>query len=388
MDSSAGGGPHSPPASGAWRSGDDPGQRRFATLFVDDPLRLEAGGVLGGAGAPITVAYETWGTLAEDRSNVVLLEHALTGDTHVAGHAGEGHPTPGWWEDLVGPGRAIDTNRFFVVVTNVLGGCQGTTGPASLAADGAPYGSRFPVLTIRDQVAAEAALLDALGIEQLYAVLGGSMGGMRALEWALLFPDRVQRLMLMACGAAATAEQIALCHIQSEIIRADRGFNGGDYYDADPGMGPWRGLAVARQLGQVTYRSREEFRERFGRQSQAGEDPLAGGRFQVEGYLEYQGNKLVDRFDANSYLVLSRAMDLHDVGRGRGGVASALSRVKAATTVIGYDTDRLYHPDEQEALARYLPPGAPFRILPSAFGHDAFLLEIVQLTPFVTEALA
>ena len=388
MSTSSGGGPDTPPVSGAWRLGDDPGQRRFATLFLEEPLRLEAGGVLGGSVAPITVAYETWGTLAEDRSNVVLLEHALTGDAHVAGHAGDGAATPGWWEDLVGPGRAIDTDRFFVIVTNVLGGCQGTTGPASLAADGAPYGSRFPVLTIRDQVAGEAALLDVLGIPELYAVIGGSMGGMRALEWALLFPDRVQRLVLMACGAAATAEQIALCHIQSEVIRSDRGFNGGDYYDAASGDGPWRGLAVARQLGQVTYRSREELRERFGRQHQAGEDPLKGGRFAVEGYLEYQGNKLVDRFDANSYLVLSRAMDLHDVGRGRGGVPAALSTVKAATTVIGFDTDRLYHPDEQEALARYLPPAVPLRILPSAFGHDAFLLEIVQLTPLVTEALA
>ena len=377
-----------PPATGAWREGDPLGERTIATLFTEEPLRLEAGGLLGGADAPIQIAYETWGARSERGDNVVLLEHALTGTSHAASHPGHPGSEPGWWEGLIGPGRPIDTEKFFVIATNVLGGCQGTTGPASAAPDGRPFGSRFPTLTIRDQVTAEIALLDSLGIGSLHGVLGGSMGGMRALEWALLAPERVERLVLMACGPAATAEQIALCHIQSAAIRADAGFRGGDYYDAAPGEGPWRGLAVARQLGQVTYRSREEFRERFGRDHQGQENPLEGGRFAIESYLEHQGDKLVDRFDANSYLVLSRAMDLHDVGRGRGGIPEALRSVRAPSTVIGFDSDRLYHPDEQMALAEFLPPAAPLALLSSEFGHDAFLLELHQLAPLVAAALA
>lgn len=376
-----------PPATGAWREGDPIGERQFATVFTAEPLSLEAGGSLGGAHAPISLAYETWGTRSARGDNVILLEHALTGTSHAAQHPEDPDSEAGWWDGLVGPGLAINTDEFFVIATNVLGGCQGSTGPASLAPDHTPWGSRFPTLTIRDQVAAEVALLDHLGIDTIHAVLGGSMGGMRALEWALLEPDRVERLVLMACGPAATAEQIALCHIQSASIRADAGFCGGDYYDAPPGEGPWRGLAVARQLGQVTYRSREEFRERFGRDHQEGESPLEGGRFAIESYLEYQGEKLVDRFDANSYLVLSRAMDLHDVGRGRGGIPNALRSVRASAMVIGFDSDRLYHPDEQIALAELLPSAAPLALLSSEFGHDAFLLEIHQLAPLVAAAL-
>jgi homoserine O-acetyltransferase/O-succinyltransferase len=375
-----------PRATGAWLEGDPPGERRFVDVHAEAPLELEAGGRLGGD-VPVTVAYETWGTLSAGADNVVLVEHALTGTAHVARHPEHEGSPPGWWEGLVGPGRPIDTDRFFVVVTNVLGGCQGTTGPSSRGPDGRRYANRFPTITIRDQVAAEQAALEALGISSLHAVVGGSLGGMRALEWALLAPERVERLVLMACGPAATAEQIALCHVQAATIRADAGFAGGDYYDAGPGHGPRRGLAIARQLGQVTYRSREEFRERFGRDHQAEEDPLQGGRFAVESYLEYQGDKLVERFDANSYLVLSRAMDLHDVGRGRGGIPAALKQVRAPSLVVGFDSDRLYHPDEQEALAEFLPLSHPLEILPSEFGHDAFLLELHQLAPLVAEAL-
>ena len=243
--------PGPPPATGAWRAGDPPGHRQFVTLFADEPLRLELGGTL----SPVVVAYETWGELDRGRTNAVLVAHALTGDSHAAGPAGPGHLYPGWWDHSIGPGKDIDTNRWFVVCPNVLGGCQGTTGPASPAPDGRPYGSRFPTITIRDQVAVEAALTDHLGLERWAAVIGGSMGGMRALEWAVGHPDRLDRAVVVACGAAASAEQIGLCAVQIEAIRADPAYRGGDYYDASPGEGPHRGLGVARRIGHISYRS-------------------------------------------------------------------------------------------------------------------------------------
>lgn len=390
MSSDAHRAPHGelPPATGAWLPGDPVGERRFLDVFTDQPLLLEAGGTLGGPGnPPVQVAYETWGSLNERKDNVVLLLHALTGDSHVAGPVGDGQVTPGWWEAMVGPGRAIDTDRFFVVVPNVLGGCQGTTGPASPGPDGIAWGSRFPTVTIRDQVTVERAAMTALGLDRLHCIVGGSMGGMRALEWALSDPGRVERLIVLACGPMATGEQIALSLAQREAILADERFAGGDYYDAAPGEGPWRGMGVARRIGQITYRTRAELRERFGRDPQRGEDPLHGGRFLVEGYLDYHASKLAWRFDANSYIVLSRAMDLHDIGRGRGGVDAALSSISIPTTVIGFDSDRLYYLDEQERIARLIPSAHPLVRLSSPFGHDAFLLEAEALTPYVINAL-
>ncbi len=238
---------------GAWWPGDDPGERQFVTLFNEQPLVLEAGGSL----RPVTVAYETWGRPSPTRDNAILIEHALTGDSHAAGPSGVGHPTPGWWNPLIGPGAAIDTDRFWVVCPNTLGGCQGTTGPASPAPDGSPLASRFPVINIRDQVAVEAALADALGISQWAAVIGGSMGGMRAVEWAVTHAERVQRLIVVACGAAASAEQIALCAVQSQAIRLDPNFHGGNYY-AEEGGAPLSGLGLARRIGHITYRSEPE----------------------------------------------------------------------------------------------------------------------------------
>ncbi len=377
-----------PPATGAWQEGDPVGGRHFVDVFADHALLLEAGGTLGGPGAPpVRVAYETWGSLSERKDNVVLLLHALTGDSHVKGPVGAGHSTPGWWEAMVGPGRAIDTDQFFVVVPNVLGGCQGTTGPSSIGPDGVAWGSRFPTVTIRDQVAVEMAAMSALGFERLHGVIGGSMGGMRALEWALCAPTRVERLIVLACGPMATGEQIALSLAQREAILADERFAAGDYYAAAPGEGPWRGMGVARRIGQITYRTRAELRERFGRDPQRGEDPLHGGRFLVEGYLDHHASKLAWRFDANSYVILSRAMDLHDVGRGRGGVEAALATLTMPTTVIGFDSDRLYYLDEQERIARHVPTAHPLIRLSSPFGHDAFLLEAEAVSPYVAEAL-
>jgi homoserine O-acetyltransferase len=375
------------PATGAWQQGHPVGGRRFHVLPEELRIPLEAGGSIGGLDRPVTLAFEAWGDLNEAKDNAVLVLHALTGDSHVIGPAGDGHPTPGWWEGLVGPGMAVDTDRFFVLAPNVLGGCQGSTGPASPAPDGRPWGSRFPTITVRDQVAVERALLDALGIERLHAAIGGSMGGMRALEWAVSAPERIERLIVLACGPAATAEQIALCHVQSEAIRADPAFAGGDYYDAAPGRGPWRGLGVARQVGQISYRSRAELLDRFGREHQLDEAPLHGGRYAVEGYLDHHAAKLAWRFDANSYLVLSRAMDHHDVGRGRGGIGAALGRVRAETTVIGIDSDRLYYLDEQATMVELIPDARELVTLSSPSGHDAFLLEVDALGPVVSEAL-
>lgn len=370
--------------AGAWQPGDDPGGRQFVTLTGEGGrgFALEGGGSLG----EVTVAYETWGELDRSGTNAVLVLHAITADSHAIGPAGPGHPTVGWWEGLIGPAGPIDTNRFFVVCPNVLGGCQGTSGPASRGPDGTRYGSRFPVVTIRDQVAVEVALADRLGIDAWAGAVGGSMGAMRVLEWCVGYPDRVRRAVVIAVGAAATADQIALCSLQVRAIRADPAFAGGDYYDTD--ARPVDGLALARGMGQVTYRTGRELEVRFGRRPQGSEDPLKGGRFAVESYLEYHGDKLGRRFDPNSYIVLSEAMNQHDVGRGRGGVAQALGGVRADMTVVGIGSDRLYPLELQEELARLLPGDRPVTVIESASGHDGFLLETEQLGPVISDALA
>jgi homoserine O-acetyltransferase/O-succinyltransferase len=369
--------------AGVWQPGQDPGRRQFVELSgaSGGGIPLEYGGRL----PEVTVAYETWGELNPDRSNAILVLHALSLDSHVTGPAGPGHLTAGWWDDLVGPGRAIDTDRFFVVCPNVLGGCQGTTGPSARGPDGARYGSQFPVITIRDQVAVEVGLADQLGIGEWASVIGGSMGGMRVLEWCVGYPERVRRALVLAVGAAATADQIALCSLQIRAIRQDPAYAGGDYYES--GARPADGLALARGLGQFSYRTARELEERFGRRAQADEDPFKGGQYAVESYLEHQGDKLVARFDPNSYVVLSEAMNHHDVGRGRGGTARALERVQAQVTVAGIASDRLYPLELQQELGRLLPGDRPVAVVESAFGHDGFLLETEQIGDIVTEAL-
>lgn len=377
-----------PPASGAWRPGDPPAWRRFHTVGSGRRFHLEGGGHL----EEVELAYETWGTLDADASNAVLVCHALTGDAHAAGRSGPGQPTPGWWDALIGPGRALDTDRYFVVCSNVLGGCQGSTGPASVdPASGRPYGSTFPVVTIRDMVRAQASLADALGIGRWHGVVGGSMGGMQALEWAVMYPERVRALVLASTTAEASALQIAWSHIGRMAVEADPRFRGGDYYDAAPGDGPHRGLAVARMCAQVTYRSDEVFTERFHRtvinQLQFSLDRV----FDVEGYLDYHGLKLVRRFDANSYLRLNRAMDLHDVSRGRGSRRAALERVRAPVLVASVRSDGLYPPVQQESLRHGLREvGVPVEWvdIDSPHGHDGFLIETGQLAPRIEAFLA
>jgi homoserine O-acetyltransferase len=355
---------------GGWLAGDPVGDRQFVQL---GSLALERGGHL----PSVQVAYETWGTPAPDGGNAVLVEHALTGDSHVVGPAGPGHPTAGWWPSLIGPGAPLDTDELFVVCANVLGGCQGTTGPSSAAPDGAAWGSRFPEVTVADQVAVEAALADALGIGTWRAVLGGSMGGMRALEWAVSRPERVAGLLFLASSAVASADQIGTQTTQQTAIRSDPAWAGGDYA---PGPGPVAGLGVARRIAHLTYRSDVELEARFGNSVQD------DGRFAVASYLDHHAGKLAARFDAGSYVVLTEAMNSWDVGRGRGGVAAALSRVTARAVVAGVDSDRLYPPAQQQRVAEGL--GVPLRLLPSPYGHDGFLLETTAVGALVSELLA
>ncbi|GAB3123453.1 homoserine O-acetyltransferase MetX [Glaciibacter psychrotolerans] len=361
-----------PPATGAWRDGDPLGNRQFQNI---GPLHFEAGGHLGFA----RIAYETWGELSPSGDNAVLVLHALTGDSHLIGPSGPGHATAGWWGDIVGPGLAIDTDRWFVVAPNMLGGCQGSTGPASLAPDALEWGIRFPYLTIRDQVAAQIAFADRIGVARWAAVVGGSMGGMHALEWAITAPDRVERLAVLAAPPVTTADQIGLNSVQIEAIRTDPLFRSGEYYDAADGDGPTRGLALARRMALLNYRSPSELNQRFERGWQSGISPLgSGGRFAVESYLDFHGNKFTRRFDANSYITLVEAMNSHDVGRDRGGIASALARVTARTLVLGIDSDRLFPLTGQQEIAALLPnniDGQTAVVLSSAYGHDGFLIE-------------
>ncbi len=346
-------------------SSPDGDERRYASVGA---LDLEAGGHL----PDVEVAYETWGRLNESADNAVLVEHALTGDSHVAGGVARAHPSPGWWPGLVGPGAPLDTDRFYVVAANVLGGCRGTTGPSSVAPDGRAWGSRFPLITTRDQVEVEARLADHLGIRSFAAIIGGSMGGMRALEWAVTHPSRVRSAVVLAASAYATADQIAWCHPQVLAITGDPAYAGGDYYDTP--AAPTPGMGVARRIAHTTYRSEQELAERFGRSGQGGDPVLGRAAYAVESYLDHHADKLEARFDPGSYVVLTRAMNSHDVGRGRGGVAAALAGVTARTVVVAVDSDRLYPTYLSEEIARSVP-GAVLEIVRSAHGHDGFLVE-------------
>ena len=361
-----------PPATGAWRDGDRPGNRKFAGLGA---LNLERGGTI----PYVRMAWESWGELNEDASNAILVLHALTGDSHVTGPAGPGHPTAGWWSGIVGPGKYLDTDKWFVVAPNILGGCQGTTGPASHTLDGAEWGSRFPYLTIRDQVEAQALFATEIGIERWACVVGGSMGGMHALEWAISHPERVERVAVLAAPPLTSADQLALNSVQLEAIQMDPGFHGGIYYEVPDGYGPHRGLALARRMALLNYRSPAELNKRFQRSWQSGINPLGdSGKFAVESYLDFHGNKFSRRFDANSYIVLVEAMNSHDVGRGRGGVAEALARVTARSLVLGIDSDRLFPLEGQKMIASHLAnniDGGDAVVIHSDFGHDGFLIE-------------
>ena len=372
-----------PPATGAWRVGDPTGNRRFSE---PQELRLESGKTI-----KARLAFETWGELAAKRDNAVLVLHALTGDSHTVGSAGDGHKTGGWWNGVVGPGCAIDTSKYFVVTPNILGGCQGSTGPATLAPNGNEYGPDFPTLTIRDQARSVKLLADELGIGRWAAVIGGSMAGMHAMELAIEFPESVGRLALLAAPPYSTADQIAYNSLQLEAIRSDPAWAAGRYYDAKPGYGPHRGLALARRMAMMGYRSPFELNERFGRTWQSQVSPILGqGKFAVESYLDFHGNKFVRRFDANSYLVLVSAMSSHDVGRDRGSVDSALSQITCPTLLLGISTDRQFPLSGQEEIAASiggkLVDGGVI-VLDSEYGHDGFLIETQRVSGALAKLL-
>ncbi|PRC42121.1 homoserine O-acetyltransferase [Mycobacterium sp. ITM-2017-0098] len=333
------------------------------------PLTLENGEVLD----DVSIAVQRWGELSPNRDNVVVVLHALTGDSHITGPSGPDHPTPGWWDGVAGPGAPIDTDRWCAISTNVLGGCRGSTGPSSVAPDGKAWGSRFPVISIRDQVAADVAALAQFGITEVAAVIGGSMGGARALEWAVAHPGNVRSALVLAVGARATADQIGTQSTQVAAIKSDPNWLGGDYHDT--GRSPEAGLEIARRFAHLTYRGEKELDDRFGNDAQLGEDPGTGGRYAIQSYLEYQGRKLLARFDAGTYVALTDALSSHDVGRGRGGVAAALRDCPVPTVVGGITSDRLYPLRLQAELAELLPGCDGLDVVDSAYGHDGFLLE-------------
>jgi homoserine O-acetyltransferase/O-succinyltransferase len=350
-------------------------------------LKLELGELLPN----VTVCYESYGTLNADQSNAVLVLHGFTAESHAAGPAGPGHPETGWWDGVIGPGKAIDTNELFVVCPNVLGGCQGTTGPGQIAPDGAPWGSRWPVTTIRDMVSAERALADHLGIERWHGVIGVSLGGMRGLEWAIGTPERVARAIIIGVGAQATAEQIALQEIQMQAITSDPNFHGGDYYTVGNGLGPLAGMGLARKLGHLTYRSEIEMHQRFGNRPQEGEQTLSStrgaGRFGITSYLDHAAVRLQRRFDPNTYLAINEAMNLHDVGRDRGSVIVAMKQMTAEFTVVGMEEDRLYPIRLQKALTSMAPRPTDLHIVRSVVGHDAFLTDDDAMSSVIGPAL-
>ena len=379
------------PATGAWYEGAAFGTRKFLEFPKDRPVALDSGKTL----QQVTIAYETWGELNSDKSNAILLCHAWTGDSHAAGSAQDGQPTPGWWDGLVGSGCAIDTDKYFVVCTNSLGGCQGSTGPASLhPSDGKPYGSRFPVITVRDMVRAQVRVSDMLGIDVWHCVIGGSMGGMQVLEWGVTFPHRVRTLVPIATCLQATAQQIAWGAIGRRSIRLDPRWRGGDYYDAAIGDGPWQGLAIARMVAQVTFRSDNVFTDRFGRELADTNADYNGlglwDKFEVENYLDHHGDKLIRRFDTNSYLIIGKAMDLHDVARGRGSLQTAASRITAPVLSMGISSDILYPSYQQKQIRDIINDSGgscEYVEIDSPHGHDAFLINLDQVGKPLVEFL-
>lgn len=364
------------PASGAWQPGDPIGDRQFHHLNNGNPFALEAGDVLNEA----VIAYETWGELNQKRDNAILVCHALTGDSHASGRRCRQYPAGGWWAGVIGSGLAIDTDRYFVVCANVLGGCQGSTGPSSIdPLTKERYGGSFPTITIRDIVRSQASLTNELGIDSWFCVIGGSMGGMQSLEWALMFPDRVERVATLASCARASASQIAWSSAGRLAIANDPNYNGGNYYEAPAGQGPHIGLAIARSIAQITYRSEHVYSQRFAREQVDARQPFGRwDRFQVESYLDYHGEKLARRFDANSYLILNRALDLHDIARGRGSIARAFKRLRCPLLSVSITSDFLYPPYQQSEIARYAAQvNVPvhYEVIESNDGHDGFLLE-------------
>jgi homoserine O-acetyltransferase len=351
-----------------------------------DSLSLDNGATL----APVEVAYETYGTLNARKTNAILVLHAFSGDAHAAGIS---HETgkPGWWDNMIGPGKAFDTEKYFVICTNVLGGCRGTTGPATVNPEtGCPYAMTFPVITIGDMVRLQKMLIDWFGIQRLLSVSGGSMGGMQALEWAVAYPDQVVTAIPIASTTRHSAQQIAFNEVGRQAIMADLDWNGGNYYGKQP---PARGLAVARMVGHITYMSDESMREKFGRRLRD-KDTFSFGfdvDFEVESYLRYRGSQFVNRFDANSYLYITKAMDYFDLTGGQGTLAAALEHARARFLVISFSSDWLYPSYQSQEMVRALRSrnrDVAYVELQSNYGHDSFLVDVAEQTELVRGFLA
>src|SRR2546423_6830306 len=356
--------------------------------FAFETLPLQLGGQLG----PVTVAYETWGSLNAAGDNAVLIAHALTGSSHAHDAERPDDTKVAWWNPLIGPGRFFDTSRYFVICSNIVGSCYGSTGPSSIDPDtGRPYGIRFPVITIHDMVEAQGRLIDHLGVHQLAMVAGGSIGGQQALEWAVAYPELVQKAIVVAATATLTAQAIAFSEVERQAIMVDPLWQRGNY---DPGHGPEAGLSVARMLAMITYQSEEGMEMRFARRHASNRAVPApsraadlGSRFDVEDYLYYQGESLVKRFDANSYLYISRAMDLYDVSEGYPSLEAALHRLRSKALFIGIRSDFLFPPAHVRWLAdqvRLVGGDSIYVELDSPHGHDAFLKEWGQMTNALT----
>jgi homoserine O-acetyltransferase len=351
--------------TGAWLETHAPGDRLFINI---GDLTLENGETLEN----ITIAYQSWGVLNKEKDNAILVNHAMTGWSDV----------PGWWPSMVGPGLPFDSDKYFIVCPNVIGGCQGSTGPSSIAPDGHRYGSRFPSVTIRDMVAAEVAFSDALGISKYRLAVGPSLGGMRSLEWAVQLPHRVGAICTIGSSAVATGDQIGTWSIELRAIKTDPNFHDGDYYEQE--LGPVSGMGIARRIAHLTYRTEAEMDIRFGRELQ-GDDT---GRYAVESYLDHQADKLAKRFDANTYIALTEAMISHDIGRDRGGVAAALSSINIPVVAVSIDTDRLFPVRLQAEIAEFAPHSEPLVTISSPFGHDGFLVEVESVGSVIRSALA
>jgi homoserine O-acetyltransferase len=356
-------------------------------VTFDEELRLQSGATL----RPVTLAYETYGTLNADRSNTILICHALSGDAHVAGRHSPHDRKAGWWDDAVGPGKAFDTDRYFIVCSNVIGGCSGSTGPSSINPETSrPYGLSFPVVTVADMVEAQRWLIDALDIPSILCVTGGSMGGMQSLQWPVSYPDRVRSALVLASTARTSAQTIALNEVPRQAIYADPNWNEGDYYGKEP---PNAGLAVARMIGHITYLSEMSMREKFGRRLQEREryGYDFATEFEVESYLKYHGNRFTARFDANSFLYITKAIDYFDLSLGRGDLAEAFREVKSKFLVLSYSSDWLYPPQQSEEMVRALLRNgvdASYVEIKSDYGHDAFLLEVERLGELTRDFLA
>ncbi len=360
-------------------------ETKYVELFQEG-LELESGVRFG----PITVAYETYGELSPERDNVILVCHALSGGAHAAGWL-PGHRKPGWWDIMIGPGKAFDTDRYYVICSNVLGSCYGTTGPSSIdPATGKPYALRFPVVTIRDMVNVQARLLDHLGIHRVLCVTGGSMGGMQALQWAAAYPERVRSVIAIATTWRHSAQQIAFNEVARQAIMADPAWNRGDYYGTE---GPRMGLAVARMIGHITYLSDISMEQKFGRRLRNRERygfDFTSIDFEVESYLRYQGMSFVERFDANSLLYLTKALDYFDVTQGTGALQDVFAGTRTLFLFITFSSDWLYPPHQLKEVAQAVRRGggdATYCEINSDYGHDAFLLEHAAQAPLISSFL-